>query len=167
MRRFRGIWAVLSVLLAATAPLSAQVANVASGARIRVVAPERGPRAIVGIYDTASSEWIAFRRVRADSVERIPWPLVARLEVSAGRNTRRGRLRGALIGFGASVAGGFLCLAICPTSTEDGANLAPVGGFLYGLFIGAPVGALVGGRYLAPERWRAIPVSAGRVPPAR
>ena len=157
MFRIPHIGCVLALLLAATA-VQAQVPDLTRGARIRVAAPALGKRPVVAMYDTATVEWLAFRPAYTDTLARIPWAQIARLEVSAGRNTRRGRVLGALIGFGATFAGGVLCLAICPTDPDDGANLAPVGGFLYGLIIGAPVGALIGGSRFAPERWRAIPV---------
>jgi hypothetical protein len=151
-------WALVAFLPAAT-PVSAQhVPELPRGARIRVVAPALGERPVVGTHDTATVEWLAYRPAHADTVARIPWAQLARLEVSAGRNTRRGRVVGALVGFGTMFAGGLLCLAICPTDPEDGANLAPAGGFIYGLIVGAPVGALLGGSRFAPERWRTIPV---------
>jgi hypothetical protein len=97
---------------------------------------------------------------RTGSLMRIPLPLITRLELSDGRNRGRGAAVGALVGFGASVAGGFLCLAVCPTPPGSGANLAPVGGLFLGIVVGLRVGGVLGGTVFAPERWRPIPVPA-------
>lgn len=161
MRRLHWWWCVLLplllfLLLTATS-LTAQGPDLANGARVRVHTPTRAARAIIGTVDASDVDRLTLRPLKADTLLRIPWSQVARLEVSAGPNRRRGRAMGALVGFGASVAAGFLCLAICPTDPDDGANLAPVGGVIYGIVLGVPIGALLGGSRFAPERWQEVP----------
>jgi len=73
----------------------------------------------------------------------------------------RGAARGALIGFGAFLVGGFACLAVCPEEPGGGANMAPAGGLILGVVLGLPVGALIGAS-VAPERWQPLPLDASR-----
>jgi len=141
--------------------LPAQPAEaVERGARVRILAPAWRARPTVGRLDTVQPDALLFTPTRTDSLVRLPWSHITRFEVSAGRNKRRGRALGALLGFSTFVVGGLVCLYVCPTDPDDGANLAPVGGVLYGVVVGIPAGALLGGRYLPTDRWRPVPLSA-------
>ncbi|MFN8715899.1 MAG: hypothetical protein ACK6DP_04815 [Gemmatimonas sp.] len=149
-----------TVMLVTAAPVDAQAVPIPAGARLRVSAPAWSRRAVVGTFDTLGPDTLVLTADGAGTRLQIPRAAITRLQRSEGRNRHRGAVRGALIGLGASVVGGFLCLAVCPTDPEDGANLAPVGGLFLGLFVGAPVGGLLGGTVWAPERWRPIPLAA-------
>lgn len=86
----------------------------------------------------------AAMRIYLDRVERLERRV-------AGEGS--GFLRGALIGAGATVAGGFLLMAV---PSGEGANMAVAGGIVL-----APLGALAGGLIglaFPPERWEPVPV---------
>ena len=156
---------VLSLLSLASIPptaanAQAREAGIPAGARVRVSTPALSQRAVTGRYDGLEGDSLSLMLAPPGSLLRIPVSEVTRLELSDGRSRGRGAAVGALIGFGAGVAGGFLCLALCPTAPGSGANLAPVGGLFLGLVVGVPVGGVLGGTVFAPERWRPIPVPA-------
>lgn len=158
MRSLSLLFFSLALVPRATAHAQVQEAAIPAGARVRVSAPALGQRAVIGRYDGLDADSLSLIPASTGSLIRIPLSHVTRLELSDGRG--RGAAVGALIGFGASVAGGFLCLAVCPTRPGAGANLAPVGGLFLGVFVGVPVGGVPGGTVFALERWRPIPVPA-------
>ena len=159
MRRFALLLLSLVSVPATLAHAQVQQRELVRGARVRVSAPALSARALIGRYDTLSAESISFISVHPDTLMRIPLSQITRLELSEGPNRGRGAGRGALVGFGASVVGGLLCQMAC--STGNDANFAVVGGLFLGVFVGLPVGALLGGTMLAPERWRPISIPGG------
>lgn len=160
MRRFCLLLLSLASIPSTAAHAQVQQPEIPPGARVRVSAPALSQRAVIGRYDGLNADTVLLMSARTDSLMRIPSSLITRLELSDGRNRGRGAAAGALVGLGASVAGGFLCLALCPTRPGSGANLAPVGGLFLGIFVGLPVGGVLGGTVFAPERWRRIPAPA-------
>jgi hypothetical protein len=157
MRRFSLL--LLSIASVPSTAVHAQVREpeIPPGARVRVSAPALSQRAVIGRYEGLNADSLSLMPVRTGSLMRIPLSQISRLELSDGRNRAGGATVGALLGFGVSVAGGFLCLAVCPTSPGSGANLAPVGGLFLGIFVGLPVGGAIGATVFARERWRPIP----------
>ncbi len=160
MRRFSLLLFSLVSIPSTAAHAQVQEPEIPAGARVRVSVPALSQRAVIGRYDGLDADSLSLMPARTGSLMRIPLSLITRLELSDGRKRGRGAAVGALIGFGASVAGGFLCLAVCPTPPGSGSNLAPVGGLFLGIFVGWPVGGVLGGTVFAPERLRPIPVPA-------
>lgn len=147
----------------AVADAQAPEAGIPARGRVRVHAPAVSQSAVTGRYDGLEADSLSLVLPPMGSRMRIPLSEVTRLEVSDGRNSGRAAAVGALIGFGAGLAGGILCLALCPSEPGSGANLAPAGGLVLGIVVGIPVGAVVGGTVFAPERWRPMPIpAAGR-----
>lgn len=160
MRRFSLLLLSLVSVPSTAAHAQVQDPEIPPGARVRVSAPALGQGAVIGGYGGLDADSLSLMPARTGSLVRIPLSQISRLELSDGRNRAGGAAVGALLGFGVSVAGGFLCLAVCPTPSGGGANLAPVGGLFLGIFVGVPVGGVLGGTVFAPERWRPIPVPA-------
>ena len=159
MRQFALLSLSLVSIPATLAHAQVQEREIQRGARVRVSAPALSSRAVIGNFDTLSAESFSLISAQTDTLMRIPLSLITRLELSEGRRRGRGAGMGALVGFGASVVGGFLCQVAC--STGNDANFAVVGGLFLGIFVGLPVGGLLGGTVFAPERWRPISIPAG------
>lgn len=123
------------------------------GARVRISAPGYG----------LSAATLRLQDFRADTVyltqpgELMPLPVgeITSLELSLGRNTRRGVLLGRGIG---AIGGGLYGGAIFALAGGYGIILAPVG-VAVGLGIGGGIGA-VAGYLLAPRQWTSVPVSS-------
>ena len=123
------------------------------GARVRISAPGHG----------LSAATLRLQDFRADTVyltqtgELMPLPVgeITSLELSLGRNTRRGVLLGRGIG---AIGGGLYGGAIFALAGGYGIILAPVG-VAVGLGIGGGIGAAAG-YLLAPRKWTSVPVSS-------
>lgn len=148
---------ILTVLLvAAPLPLSAQARAlpIAPGHRLRVEAPSLGESRRVGEFAGIHDQALLLMVDPISTPTPIPLNHIQVLEVSGGVDRSKGAIRGALLGLGAGVAGGFLCLAVC--TGGEGANLAPIGGILLGFFVGVPLGGILGATALAPEDWEPL-----------
>jgi hypothetical protein len=158
----RSIVPLLLLTLVPQAAVLSQGSEIPRGALIRVSAPMLGQRPVKGQYSGLIADSLSFMPVRTSELAQIPLSQVLRLEVSDGPNRAAGAVLGAITGFAGFVAGGFLCLVACLTSADDGANLAPLGGLIFGVVLGLPVGAALGGTVFAPHSWRQVPVPANR-----
>ena len=134
--------------------------DVPAGARARVSAPMIQHRPFVGNIRAFDSASLTLVQEQGETRLRIPVDAIQRLEISEGPDRGRGALAGALVGFGGSVALGFACQALCKTG--DGANFALIGGVALGIFVGVPLGAVVGGTAFAPEAWRIVDMRHAR-----
>ena len=124
------------------------------GARVRVTAPDIAPNPLTGTISALSGQAITLAiKGRADEVS-VSRRSISRLEISQGRNRRKGLLIG---GFAAAAVGAVVGGIGCRDSADfDSWQCAAIlGGF--GFAAGAGVGAIVG----AGEHWNDVP--SGRV----
>lgn len=162
---FRGLAAILIAFGAASAAAQTTADSLASGARVRIRAPQSGiPWRSVGVLDSLHGD-TAYVHGLSDPPPlrgaRLAVPLhhVERLEVSGGRASRGDRARrGAWWGLGvyAVAAGAYL---IHEKATCRGPDCFGEGFVLLGLVEGIPVAAGIGasvGFVLPVESWRAV-----------
>lgn len=129
------------------------------GARVRVSAPEVLPRRVTGRVVRITQDTVV---LRTGSVEELAIPLAAtvRMDRSLGRSHDWGAARGFAFG---GLAGGFGMATAVLTGTEfciyvsclSNDLAGATGGFLLGVVMGAPAGALIGGA-LGVEEWEAV-----------
>jgi hypothetical protein len=146
---------LLILALAIPALGSAQLATVAPGSRVRVLAPNVSAERLVGtlafgIIDTVSVDVASVRRT-------IPVKSVERLELSRGKTRRAGAMRGAKFGL---LAGG--AYAIVAFASKQGSYASEQRGLpvalVNSLAVGAgtvTLGALIGSRYRV-ESWTTV-----------
>jgi hypothetical protein len=123
------------------------------GARVRVTAPASAPKPLTGTISALSDEAITLAIKGRDERVSLSRSSILRLEVSQGRNRRKGLLIG---GVAAAAAGAVIGGVGCRDSADlDSWQCATILGGL-GFAAGAGLGAIVG----AGDHWRDL--SAGR-----
>jgi hypothetical protein len=131
-----------------------QLPEIPVGARIRIFSPALGDQPTIGQFAGFESESLWLLQRPSQTTLQLPIASITRLEVSDGHHRWRRAGIGALAGLGGSIALAVVCIAVCAPGE---AMFAPIGGVLYGVFVGAPLGAVVGAVF-APERWRPLPI---------
>lgn len=134
-----------------------QQSTIAPGTRIRVAAPDMASRRLTGKLFAAGPDTLVLSQGRRGPHMWIPLASVTTLEISRGQSGSRAdaALAGAGYGLIGALALGFLCVKICVLDAGSGANMAPIGA----LFVGPPLGALLGAFLLVPERWERVPLA--------
>jgi hypothetical protein len=132
---------VLVACLALAAPAAAQ-AGAPSAAEIgqRVKVRTSAGSTIVGGLQSIDGQAVRIRRT--DEVVTVPWTEITRLDVSAGRSSKRGKIIGAVVG---ALLSGLSCAANCEA-----------GSFEINVPLGAGMGTLVGSAFKR-EVWRRVP----------
>ncbi len=154
--------------LAAAAPV-VRADELATGTRVRVMAPMMGGT-IVGSLVASDAEALTLQTAKGD-LRRVPRADLRHLDVSR-KPSRRGR--GALIGLAAGAVGGYIWAA--STNPDGGCEPEPYAFCIFGgpLFtdeqsgaMGAValggIGAIVGALVAPGEKWERVPDSAVRV----
>ena len=138
------------LLLVPSAPAAQiSVSGLSPGTRIRISVDQLF---IVGHVGELNANSLKITGDRAGDQFVFPFSAIASLERSLGRSRGAGARRGATVGTVAGVGLGVVCVFVCPTQPGGGANLAPMGGLMYGAPAGAALGAI-----LANERWGRLP----------
>ena len=150
-RRFLFVF-LMSVSASAAAQLP--IASLSPGNHVRLTAPSIADGSISGSILKLDSRVLQITRKESEAPTVIPIEKITSMEYSAGHGRLIGALKGMAIGLGAGVVLGVACVSICKTDANSGANLAPIGGGLLGLPIGAAIGALI-----ARERWEPVFIS--------
>lgn len=86
----------------------------------------------------------------------IPLADIQRLEAWRCCDRANGFVRGAFLGAGLALAGGFI-LSTAPTDPGTGANMAMAGAVIVGVPAGILVGGLVGRQAWSPHTWVEVP----------
>lgn len=125
---------------------------ITSGEPVRVTAPSVAAAPIRGAFLSGERDTIRVATAGGSLIVGVPFSAVERLEVSRGRD----RKRWAVIGAGAGGVAGLLLGALSASGSSGSLDQswAPLGGLIFGIPVGAVVGAIV-----APERWREHPVA--------
>lgn len=161
----RPISLLVPLLLCCAAPLPAQgfAHWLDAGTRVRVTSPSLQPRRVTGEVAAALPDTLVLSpggRGRIAIANR----RIELIEVSRGRDRRRGAWRGALLGtlVGVGIGGisGALASPELPTGVPASAAIGAAAGGLLGAGAGAGLGAA-----LAPEGWQRYTV--GPPPPPR
>ncbi len=158
----------LLALLSAVQGRAEETNSVATGDRVRVLAPRVAERSIIGtLLGTKGDDLILDAAGSPDRVV-VPRAAIAKLEVSRGRRSRAsGALVGGIVG---AAAGGIIVAAAhkksplhCPSSdfgcalgAAMGESLVEVGSVVGGLFVGAVVGSLAGVAVSPREKWQIV-----------
>jgi hypothetical protein len=163
---------VCAALLAAPAVLRAQtVAELAPGARVRVVDPATGR--IVGTVESVAGDNLVVRSGKGEDARTVTLSLssIRSVQVSRGTPSRPvSALRGAALGLVTGAAGGVAGATIghlsyqenCDGGADDWMCFTMAESALFGVIIGAPMGAAwgaVAGFVFPRERWRSITVA--------
>jgi hypothetical protein len=163
---------VCAVLLAGAPALRAQsVADLAPGARVRVVDPATGR--VVGTVESVAGDSLVVLSGRGEHARTVTFSLasIRTLQVSRGKPSRpvsavHGAALGLLTGAASGVAGatiGYLSYSDdCDGGTDDWVCFSMAESALIGVIIGAPMGAAwgaVAGFVFPQERWRSITVA--------
>lgn len=154
---------IVSIALAAVStPSRAQQpagqVSIAPGSRVRVTAPTLVAPLVANFLEQRVDTLVFIEDGTGRGVWRLPLSQIERLEITAGEGggNRRQILRGAAIGGGAGLVGGFLFSAwASPSDTTreyDRVLTSAVGAA-----IGSGIGALIGSRAKS-ERWSNIPL---------
>jgi hypothetical protein len=159
---------VCAALLAAPAVLRAQtVAELAPGARVRVVDPATGR--IVGTVESVAGDNLVVRSGKGAVT--LSLSSIRSVQVSRGTPSRPvSALRGAALGLVTGAAGGVAGATIghlshqenCDGGADDWMCFTMAESALFGVIIGAPMGAAwgaVAGFVFPRERWRSITVA--------
>jgi hypothetical protein len=169
----RMVWLAAALVVTMSVEALAQdEPTVGVGSRVRVSAPEVAGDELIGTVDTVRNDTLVVLAGDPSVLWIVPFPSIAKLEVSSGKRSHAGR--GAGIGFLAGlVIGGAIGYAsgdencggsgwgsLCIEKSE----LAVAAGLGFGL-VGIGIGALVGSGFEA-ERWAYVPLENIRVGPA-
>lgn len=147
--------AIIAILIFVPSLADAQGAYPTIGAHVRLTAPELQMRGITGTVVDMKADTLFIVRWHQAPRTAIPVDKLSRLEVSGGRNRRRGMVWGGAIGL---VFGGLMGLSIAGlTENENGPDgigssedVATIAGTT-GLFTLMGVGY---GAVMAPHRWQ-------------
>lgn len=147
---------VLALLLAA-APLSAQVAELTVGARVRVRAPEAVAGRLTGVIIARGGDTLTVTRSNALPLT-LRVPQLTAVEVSRGRSRWLGARHGALWGGGVMGVLGVLFVDGATTCEGAGPNqtcreATAVESAAYGAVSGVLLGGLIGA-FVGRERWQ-------------
>lgn len=168
----RVVLLVCAALLAAPVALRAQtVADLAPGARVRVVDPATGR--IVGTVESVAGDDLVVLSGRGDAARTVTLSLssIRSVQVSGGTPSRPvSALHGAALGLLAGAASGVAGATIghlshqddCDGGEDDWVCFSMAESALIGVIIGAPMGAAWGaalGFVFPQERWRSITVA--------
>lgn len=146
---------MIAILIFLPSLADAQGAYPAIGAHVRLTAPELRMRGVTGTVVDMKADTLFIVRWHQAPRTAIPVDKLSRLEVSAGKNRRRGMIRGGAIGL---VLGGLMGVGIAGltesdsgpdgiSSSEDVAIMACTTGLI--TLMGVGVGAA-----MAPHRWQ-------------
>ena len=163
------VGALLSLVVATTRSGAQRIPpDLASGARIKIVAPEAGvPWSAIGIVDSVGADTLYVRSLseppllRSASRVSVPFASIKRLAISGGRASRVGRAgRGALWGLAvyAILAGTYI---VHEKTTCEGPDCFGEGMQWIGLAGGVPWSAGIGagiGAVLPVERWHRVTI---------
>jgi hypothetical protein len=152
---------------------------VAPGDRVRVTAPSVSARPVVGQLLAMHSDSLSIEAEKwrpgghRQQVVNVPVGSLTQLEVSRGRTSKAGT--GALVGFVVTgLAVGAFAQAFCTNFTlfesdpDDAGECLPrslLAGGAGGLFIGVPLGLLIGSRSKG-DRWEEVPLNMLRIGPS-
>ena len=147
--------AIVPILIFVPSLAHAQAAYPTIGAHVRLTAPELQMRGVTGTVVDMTADTIFIVRWHQAPRTAIPVDKLSRLEVSGGKNRRRGMVRGGAIGL---VLGGLMGVGIAGLteneagpdgigSSEDVAIIAGTTGLI--TLMGVGVGAA-----MAPDRWQ-------------
>ena len=147
--------AIVAILIFVPSLADAQATYPTIGAQVRLTAPELQMRGITGTVVDMTADTIFIIRWHQAARTAIPVAKLSRLDVSGGKNRRRGMLRGGAIGL---VVGGLMGVGIAGLteredgpdgigSSEDVAIIAGTTGLI--TLMGVGVGAA-----MAPDRWQ-------------
>jgi hypothetical protein len=164
--------AVLIAMVAGRAAAAAQEAapdtsEIAPGDAVRVTAPALGLDKWKGWYLSAGFDSVTVRAADS-SVQTLPLEKIARLEVNhrnipskgnAGAGAVLGGLGGMLLG---AMAADPANIDTCVTSDSPDCSYAQLRGGMYGLLIGAALGAGIGA-LIRTEHWTDVPINPPEV----
>ena len=147
--------ALIAIVISVPSLADAQAVYPTIGAHVRVTAPELQMRGVTGTVVDMTADTLFIVRWHQAPRTAIPVDKLSRLEVSGGKNRRRGMVRGGAIGL---VFGGLMGVGIAGLteneggpdgigSAEDVAIIAGTTGLI--TLMGVGYGAV-----MAPDRWQ-------------
>ena len=147
--------AIIAILIVVPSLADAQGAYPTIGAHVRLTAPELQMRGVTGTLVGMTADTLVIVRWHQAPRTAVPIDKLSRLEVSGGKNRRRGMVRGGAVGL---VLGGLMGVGIAGltesedgpdgiSSSEDVAIIAGTTGLI--TLMGVGYGAV-----MAPHRWQ-------------
>jgi len=153
--RFFFLFCAILPLASATSAAQPSLSSLDRGTRVRIDAPQISQTRFSGNVSELDGLLLTVTKQKTGEQLVVPFSTLVSVERSLGRSRGRGAIVGAVIGLVAGLGLGVVCVSVCDTGGSGGANLAPAGG----LFLGPPVGAVLGA-LIGKERWQRLPLSA-------
>lgn len=156
---FRSIARAILLLPLIASAASAQYSNrigIATGTRVRVLAPSIFPERATATVLAAQNDTIVVARSDGAVSLSLPVSAIQKLEISEGRSRFKWAGLGALAGL---FVGGYLGGTI--GGKDDTSGVGAAAGFFAGSILGVPGGAVLGA-LAAPERWVNYPLPSSR-----